>query len=345
MKIKPWMRRAVPIVFYIALAVVLYFYLRSIDYAQIGAIDFNWGWLAVGTVVSLLSRYWMILIWLVLLRSLGAGKFQNIPELALVYAKSWLGRYIPGTAPWILGKIYFASKQGLSKSKLAVSSFLEAGLQIITLLLVGIVMLLIDPRTSVVPDWARWGMIAALVIGVVALLPPVFNAMARFGYRLIRKKELDRADLPSWTTILRGTGLYLVGAILSGLSMFFVALAVDPTLNWDNLAFIIGAANLATAVSMIAIFSPGGVGVRETILVLLLQIVMGKTLAGVASIVLRLWSIVIDFGFFGIAFLTAVLYNRIRKLPPPSTAVPKDAVIADTDEDAVLIAETEPEAL
>ncbi|MDQ1556142.1 MAG: glycosyltransferase 2 family protein [Actinomycetota bacterium] len=344
MKLKPWMRRAIPIALYVVLAVVLYLYLRDVHWGEIAAIQFNWGWLAIGTVVSLLSRYWMVLIWLVLLRSLGAGKFDNIPELALVYAKSWLGRYIPGTAPWILGKIYFASKRGLSKGKLAVSSFLEAGLQIITLLLVGIVMLLIDPRTNVVAGWLRWAMIAALLVGVVALLPPVFNAMARFGYRLIRKKELDRADLPSWPTIIRGTLLYLVGAGFSGLSMFFVALAVDPSLSWDNLAFIIGAANLATAVSMIAIFAPGGVGVRETILITLLGIVMGKALATASSIVLRLWSIVIDFAFFGIAFLHAVIYNRVRKLPPPAT-VPAGEPVQPGDEDALLIAETETETL
>jgi uncharacterized membrane protein YbhN (UPF0104 family) len=345
-KLRPWMKRAIPIVLYVALALVLYFYLRDVKWSQIIAIKFNWGWLAVGTAVSLLSRYWMVLIWLVLLRSLGAGKFNNIPELALVYAKSWLGRYIPGTAPWILGKIYFASKQGLSKSKLAVSSFLEAGLQIITLLLVGIVMLLVDPRTSVVPPVLRWAMIAALVIGIVALLPPVFNSMARFGYRLIRKKELDPADLPSWTAILRGTGLYLIGAIFSGLSMFFVALAVDPTLSWDNLAFIIGAANLATAVSMIAIFAPGGVGVRETILITLLGIVMGRALATAATIVLRLWSIIIDFAFFGIAFLHAVIYNRVRRLPPPAMTVPAGEIAADEgDADVRIIEETRSETL
>jgi uncharacterized membrane protein YbhN (UPF0104 family) len=311
--VKRWVPRLVPIAFYGILAVVLFFYLRDIKWSVIASLDFAWGWLAIGSIVSLVSRYWMVLIWLVLLRGLGASKFDNPPELALVYAKSWLGRYIPGTAPWILGKIYFASKKGLSKSKLAVSSFLEAGLQILTLLVVGILMVLIDPRTVVIDAWLKVVMIAALVAFVVALWPRVFNAAATLGYRVIRKKDIDRADLPGWSTILRGAALYLVGALFSGLSMFFVALAVDPQLSWSTLPFIVGAANLATAVSMVAIFAPGGLGVREGILTVLLSIVMPTELAFASAIVLRLWSIIIDLAFFGIAWTHSAIHNRLAR--------------------------------
>jgi len=315
---KKWAIRLIPIVFYVLLAVFLVLYLRTIDFERILEIDFDWRWIAVASVIAMFSRYWFVYIWLVILTSLGASKFENIPELSYVYAKSWLGRYIPGTAPWILGKIYFASQKGLSKSKLAVSSFLEGGLQVIVLLVVGLVMVLVDSRTSLIDPALKWTMAAVAVAGIVALIPPIFNRIAALGYRIIRKKQLSPDDLPRWSTVGRGAGLYLIGSLLSGLSMFFVAKAVWPELPWETLLYVVGAANLASAASMVAIFVPSGIGVREAILVALLSVVMPTEFAFVAAIVLRLWSILIDLLFFAVASVHTRIHNR--RNPPQVTA-------------------------
>src|SRR5690606_15773151 len=103
----------------------------------------------IATLLAMAFRYWGAFIWLAILRTLGATRLrQNLSQLLHVYAKSWLGRYIPGTAPWILGKIYFASKLGVSKNKLAVSSLLEGGLQIIVTLVIAVGILLLDPKVD-----------------------------------------------------------------------------------------------------------------------------------------------------------------------------------------------------
>lgn len=298
------LRWMVPIVFYVALAVFLVIYLMSIDYDTLLSIEFDWWFIAIATFIGIANRYWMVLIWLTILRGLGAGRFENVPALAHVYAKSWLGRYIPGTAPWILGKIYFASRQGLSKSKLAVSSFLEAGLQVLVLLVVGILMLVIDPRSELVAPWMKWLMAGLALIGVVLIWPPVFNRLARFAFLLIRKRKLDAEHLPSLSTMGKGAGLYVVGALLTGTTVFFVGKAVWPELPYSELLFCIGAMNLASAVSMLAVFAPSGIGVREAILVALLSIVMPTELALVTSVAVRLWSIGADFLFLGITRLT-----------------------------------------
>lgn len=313
---KPWIKRAIPIVFYVLLTVFLVVYLTTIDWATIASIRFDWLWVVVATVVSLAYRYWMVLIWLVILRSLGAGRFADVPKLVLVYARSWLGRYIPGTAPWILGKIFFASQQGLSTTKLAVSSFLEGGLQVLVLLVTGLVVLLIDLRTvTLIDPWLIVLMVAAALAGIVALWPRVFNAVARLAYRVIRKRELSDEDLPGWGTIGRGAGLYVIGALLSGLSMFFIAKAVWPDLGWETLLFVVGATNLAGAIGMIAVFAPSGIGVREAITVLLLGIVMPTEIALVAAIVLRLWSILVDLLFLVLAQTHVSLRRRPPEIP------------------------------
>ena len=305
-----WLLRLIPIIFYLLLAVFLVVYLTTIDFARILTVRFDWPMLLIATVIGIAYRYWMVYIWLSILRSLGAGRFTDIPALCLVYAKSWLGRYIPGTAPWILGKIFFAAQQGLSTSKLAVSSFLEGGLQVLVLLVSGLIMMAVDPRAALLDPTLTWAMVAVAVMGCIALWPRVFNAVARWVYRRIRHGELDAADLPGWGTIGRGAGLYLAGSVLSGLSMFFVAKSVWPELPLTSLLFVIGAANLASAASMVAIFAPSGIGVREAILVILLSLVMPTEIAFVVSIVLRLWSIAADLLFFGAARTHVALRHR-----------------------------------
>jgi hypothetical protein len=310
--VKRALRWLFPTVFYGALVAFLFLYLRTLDFESLVRIHFEWIFLAVAVVLGLCNRYWMVVIWLTILRKLGAASFRrDIGDLSLIYAKSWLGRYIPGTAPWILGKIYFASKHGLSKSKLAVSSFLEGGLQILILLLVGLLMLVVDSRTSLIDPTYKWLMALIALCGFVVLWPQVFSRLMAIAFRLIRKREIPRADLPTVSTVATGAGLYVVSAILGGVSMFFVAKSVWPELPYSELLFCIGATNLASAVSMLAVFAPSGIGVREAILVVLLDIVMPLEIAVTATVLLRVWSIGVDLLFLAVAALTRQALNGV----------------------------------
>ncbi len=317
-------KRLIPWVFYVLLGAFLIAYLFTVDYDLLLSVELNWWFMLLATITILVARGWAVAIWLTILRGLGAGRFSSVPTLAFVYAKSWLGRYIPGTAPWILGKIYFASRQGLSKTKLAISSLLEAGLQIVVSLVIGLAMILFDPRTAVIPDEYRWLMGIAVVFGVLVLMPPVFNRILRLLFRVSKRGSLDSASLPSWNTVLAGTTMYAFVTVLAGLAAFFVTAAVWPELSWGDAWFVIGVTSLAAAISMLAVFAPGGIGVREAILILLLSTIMPSEIALIATILLRLWSIVGDFLFLGITYLVMRVAGRT---PPdiPTTPLGSDA--------------------
>lgn len=302
-KIKSIVLTSFPFIFYGLLLLFLYFYVRSLDFTKLAEIEMNWWYIALATLFGLAFRYWGTFIWFVLLRGLGATEIKDTVQLIYVYAKSWLGRYIPGTAPWILGKIYFASKYGISKNKLAVSSLLEGALQIVVLLGLSFAMLIFDTRLDVIEPVYKVLMLGVLVLCFVALTPAVFNRITSIGYRLIRKKEFDREHWVNGKTVAIGAGLYVVGATLSGLSFFFIAKALYPELGYQELFYIIGATNLASAVSMLIIFAPSGIGVREGIMLLLLSVVMPAEIALLITIVMRVWSIAVDFLFFGLSKL------------------------------------------
>lgn len=298
-----------PVAFYSLLLLFIILSVQRLDWSVLSEARIAWQYVAVATLVALTFRYWGAFIWFVLLHSLGAaGLAAQWPQLLYVYAKSWLGRYIPGTAPWILGKIYFASRLGVSKNKLAVSSLLEGALQIIVTLVISFSILLFDSRLDVISTSLKLLMAAILVCGVAAMIPAVFNRLISFIYKLVKKKVFPTEHMARATTIYKGAGLYVIGAILGGLSFFFIAKAVYAPLGYSELLFVLGASNLASAVSMIAVFAPSGIGVREGIQVLLLSLIMPTEFAVLIAVATRLWSILID----GLFFILALLGRRLR---------------------------------
>lgn len=301
---KRLLSKGIPVVFYGLLVVFLGIYLKSIDYSKFQDAHFIWWYVGIASIVGLFSRFWQIFIWLVLLKSLGAKDLhKHTRQLIYVYAKSWMGRYIPGTAPWLLGKIYFASKHGVSRHKLAVSSLLEGGLQVAITMAVAIAMLMFDSRLDVINGKLKLLMLVALAGCVIAVLPPIFNRIVSFVYRLMRHEKLQEEHLASAKTVAKGASLYAVGAVIGGLSLFFIAKAIDPSLPYHNIWFVMGAGNLAGAASMLAFFAPSGLGVREGIQLALLSVIMPTELALLVTVVTRLWGVAMDFIFFGLGKL------------------------------------------
>lgn len=301
MNLKKLLKKLIPYTFYALLIIFLVVYLRSIDFATLQTLHMNWWPLLLALLLGLAFRFWGAYIWTVILRSLGAKNAPYSRELIYIYAKSWLGRYIPGTAPWILGKIYFASKLGISKNKLAVSSILEAGLQIVVQMVFALSLLVFDPRLNIIGTDLKIGMTALIIVSLVALVPPVFNRIIKVVYKLLKRKQFPQEHYVSFDSVSKGFGMYIIGAIISSASLFFVALSVYPELSYNELLYVMGVGTLAGAVSMLAIFAPSGLGVREGIQLVLLSVIMPTEYALVITVLTRLWGIVTDFIFFILA--------------------------------------------
>jgi uncharacterized membrane protein YbhN (UPF0104 family) len=306
--------RAIPPLFYALLVLFLVLYLHSVDFSKLAHLHLNWWYLLLASILALATRYLGTYTWVVILRTLGAQNLHLSKQLMYVYAKAWMGRYIPGTAPWILGKIYFASQHGISKQKLTIGSLLEAGIQIVTLLVFSLALLLFDKRLDVLGTDFKVLMVAVAVVGIITLVPVVFNKLFGIAYRVLRRKQIEREHLASGRTIAYGSLLYLFNAILNGLSLFFIAKGVDPGLAYSNIIFAMGAASLAGAASMLAVFAPSGLGVREGIQLVLFALIMPKELALAVTIATRLWSVGMDVVFFGASWFTS--HNSHDKTTP-----------------------------
>jgi uncharacterized membrane protein YbhN (UPF0104 family) len=299
---RPSVAQIVQLLFGLFVVVFISIYLLKIDWAKLESIQLSWLPFLAATAIALAYRYWGAFIWLFLLESLGAKAIRkNFVELSQIYAKAWLGRYLLGAGTWILGKIYFASRFGIGRGKLAVSGVLEGALQLIATLIVGLGLLAFDPRLGAIGAPLRLISLIALAVCLVALVPAVFRFGIRLLYRLLRRKSIAPEDLPDWKSIVYGGLLYVGGTLITGVSYFFAAQAVYAPLKWSDLLYVVGASSIASAVSLLAVFAPGGIGVREGVQVVFFSALMPVDVAVIVSVLMRLWSLLVDVLFFTVA--------------------------------------------
>lgn len=299
---RPSVSQVIQMGFGLLVVIFISVYLFKIDWTALQDIQLDWVPFLIATLIALVYRYWGAVIWLFLLERLGARAVRgNLLELFQIYAKAWLGRYLLGAGTWILGKIYFASRFGIGKGKLAVSGVLEGVLQLLATLIVGLGLLAFDPRLDSVGSSFRVLSLIALVICCVGLIPPVFRTGIRVLYRMLRRKSIAVEDLPDGQSIIYGGLLYVAGTLITGVSYFFVAQAVYAPLQWSDILYVVGASSIASAVSLLAVFAPGGIGVREGVQVVFFAALMPVEVAVVVSVLMRLWSLLVDLLFFFVA--------------------------------------------
>jgi uncharacterized membrane protein YbhN (UPF0104 family) len=293
-----YLKRILGPLFVILIILFFVLYLKDIDYRVFATTRFDWGLLLLASAISLGFRYWGVFIWRVVLRALGSSSLPPFSTLAAVYAKAWMARYIPGTVAWIGGKIYLANKHGISKSRLAVSSLVEAAAQIVATMSVALILLGIDPRLDAIA-WELKVIMVSVGVGItICLYPPLFNFLIRTAYRLVRRKEAYSQLRVNGKAVIQSYLLYLAGAFIAGTAYYFLAASLSSQVTPDMLWYIIGTLSLAGALGMATPLVPSGLGVREGVQLVLLSVIMPKEIALVITVASRLWSAAVDVLFY-----------------------------------------------
>jgi hypothetical protein len=304
-------KRLLSVTFFGLVVVFLVIYLNSIDYSQLSRLTLDWSLLLLATFFAIVFRYWGVYIWRVILRELGSTSLPRFKVMSTVYAKAWMGRYIPGKVTWIAGKIYLANALGISRSRLAVSALLEGGMQIVALFSVSLLLLGLDPRLGVISSGPKFVMVGVAVLCLLILNPRIFNPLMRKAYVVIRKQEPTPELTINGKAVFKSFYLYSIGAFLSGTSFFLLAKAVDPIISLDLYLYCIGAYNLAGALGMATPLLPSGIGVRDGVLLVLLTIVLPAEIALALTVLSRLWSAAVDLLFY----VLSVINLRNRSMP------------------------------
>ena len=121
-----------------------------------------------------------------------------------------------------------------------------------------------------------------------------------------------RLDFGAMVVLLGGMCVYVILFVAGFLAMGGAVMKLPPAAA----PTMIGAVSLATGIGFVVLFAPGGVGVREGLLLVFLSPLLGRPAAAVLAVCLRLLQIVVDVCLAGIGLI--VLRRLQRDMPVPA---------------------------
>ena len=297
-KTKQICKKAFVWAFYLLVLVFIVLYFRDIDWGAIKNVEIAWGFMAVSFAVRMAGLLLQPLAWNLQLKPYGNA--LPAKKLYSIYAQSWIGRYIPGKVAWVGGKIYFAAQEGVDK----ITSFLDSMLQVIGSLLVAAVFFLVIQRAPGVDDsliYLTYALTAALLL---CLVPRVFNFLVNLVHKVLRRTAIDEKYRMAGGPIWLSTAVVVGAKILSGMAVAIIALSVFGKVSFADFLYVVAANCAATAIGMAALFAPAGLGVKESLQVVLLGAVFPREVVLVVVTLASLQSILGDLVFYAAARLT-----------------------------------------
>lgn len=248
--------------------------------------------LAAGAVVWLTYAL-LIAAWRAIL--LGWGERLSFGTGARIWCLSNLGRYLPGKVWSVAGLAVLARRAGVGAWAAAGSA---VAMQALALGTGAVVVALAAPGAATALQ-----VTLALAIAAATLLALLVESLApRWMRRLMPGIELKA--LPPGAAIAASLAT-LASWFSYGLAFWLLAhgLLAAPALPWVSAAGIFAAGYL---VGLIAVFAPGGVGVRELMFVALLTPVVGSNAAVILTVASRLLLTITEAG----AALAALAFTR-----------------------------------
>ena len=289
-------------------------------------VQVDWKYLVAAGVVSQLSWLPSTWFWQHLIELLGDRNLDRYPLIRAYFCGS-LGKYVPGKAAVILIRSALARQHGVSFVRASIASIVEAG----AVMFVGCVVTVVFAVTIIPPDavpaWfieavpresTSWSSLL-LTIAVLVLAMPVIAVPANWIFqkitRIVQKRSIqERAEegTPSeepddeasmdqsvgkltWQFLVAASLMFALSWAGHGLSLLLVLRSMQPEIfSLDAWVISTAAAAAGTSIGFFAVFTPGGLAVREGLIITMLAPSMGGPIAVAAAGLYRLASLIAE---------------------------------------------------
>lgn len=260
-----------------------------------------------------LSGACVLVAWAILIETwrrvvMAWGSRLEIGAAARIWFISNLGRYVPGKV-WQVGAMAVMARDAGASPVAATGSAILVN---VVNLLAGFAVVAATGASLFDRPALSWGLGTALALALLALpalLPPLGRLAARVTGREVAMPRV-RA-----TTVLAAAAGCTAAWVLYGAAFQLLAAGVTGTAAGHTAAWI-AAFTGSYLLGYIALFSPGGLGVREGFLIVALQR-LGLALvggAGVIALASRLWLTVLEV----LPGLSLLAYDAVRRGPRPT---------------------------
>lgn len=257
---------------------------HPVDFGELDGVVF-----ALAVVASVVAVTAYGLVWPYILRRLGTPAPWSWVGL---FFKSQLGKYLPGSVWQYAGRVGLARNRGVPMQRALASVIAEVALSAIAAAVAASLVLGEVAAAGVVIG------VAGLLVLALLLRPSVASLLAGAS----GGTRLDRTSLSAALRAAPATvGLYLIVWGLYGVAFWTTGRALFDVPASD-LPRYIGVFALAWLVGVVAFFAPGGIGVREAVIVALLHSRLGEADAIVLAATSRIVLTAIDLAAAAAAF-------------------------------------------
>ena len=316
---KPALKRAVQLVI---LALVVWGLMRTWQDArdkfaqhEFSLADLHWPWLAASCGLYVLATLPAALFWRQALVAM--GQQPGVWEALRAYYVSQLGKYVPGKALVVVIRAALVRSPRVDGTVAALSVFVET----LTLMAVGAVVAAIILAIRGGSQDQQYLTAIAVALGFCAgvpSLPPLFRAVVRrLPYVKSHPAVAPAVQGLKLGLMARGWAMLSIGWVLMGMSLWAATRAIGEYELLPWLPLLTASVALATVAGFMSLI-PGGLGVRELIVTVLLIPAFGEDHVTpiVAAVLMRLVSLVSELA------LSTILYFLSRPRDPAPTASP-----------------------
>jgi len=255
---------------------------------------------------------YFIQVWAWYLVTLKLGIAVSFRETIESWFYSQLGKYLPGKVWLLLSRFYSYDSKGMSRKRISVALYLETAAVIVAAGLIFLAALIffkeMGPFYSGRPFWGL--VLAFILLAFIFLHPKVLQKILNWILVQFKKEPIP---LPiSYFHILWILFVCVVSWGVGGIGFYLFVDSVYPVSS-NYILFLTGALAISSILGLIAIFAPGGLGVREGALVYLLSFMMATPVAVIISILTRIWMTLIEIGLIGMIYLLGQLQKQEKK--------------------------------
>lgn len=265
-------------------------------------------WLLAASLILLAGTlFYMIVLWRWLLARLGS----RIPLKSAfrIFSISSLGRYLPGKVWQVVGMVYLGKREGVRPEAGVWAALLAQILAVLSGILIVVFSFLIEQERLLTPLLEQigvlqrvslWWLILPLAVILALLHPRILQWATNLLLRILKRAPI-RFKLSYWG-LLGFFLLYITSWLLYGTAFYLFLASVNP-LPITDWILVTGGFTGAYIVGLLAIFVPGGLGVREGLLAVFLAGLVGSGVAVALSFGQRLWFTAVELTFVAISLI------------------------------------------
>ena len=224
-----------------------------------------------------------------------------------VISTSQMAKYVPGGIWYTLGRVYLCKMEKMNGEIVFLSVVIETCLITLTdiaIFLVATIFLrdltIFNPLLSVV----------ILIVLFILLYPPFLNRLVNFGLRILRRPKINLAI--SFLQMLKFS-IYFLGIWVAQIIGFYFLINSIYPIDISKIVYIAASYTIAWFVGFIAPFAPGGLGVREGMMTLILSTIFPTPLAIAMSFIQRIWITIFEIAVFFIGLSIKRHFNKSKR--------------------------------